>query len=165
MTFKIIHNLDPNSLSKRITDFSTGDPLFQSYCSSPASQIHSADLSISITGCKLVAQLPSPACRRVLFYLCVLCVVFFFFNEPTFKNQEISHNSYSGISLKKSHNLATLSFILTWRQLVLEVWCGFFFWTRHMPFRSQSPPLPALTLSLCQLYLLSSMRHFFNSKK
>lgn len=100
MTFKIIHNLGPSSLSKLITDFPMGDPLLLSCCSPTISQRHHADLCIYITGCKLVAQLRNPACRRVLFYLCVLCVVFFFFNEPTFKNLEISHNSYSGISWK-----------------------------------------------------------------
>lgn len=138
MTFKIIHNLDPNSHSKLITDFSTGDPLLPSYCSSTASQIHNADLRISITGCKLVPQLPSPACRRVLFYLCVLCVCFFF-NEPTFKNLEISHNSYSGISWKISQS-GNIRFHPHVAIASLEEWWGVSRWMKHVPLSSESPP-------------------------
>lgn len=98
-----------------------------SCCSPTVSQKHNADLCVSIAGCKRVAQLPNPACRRVLFYLRVLCVAFFFFFKwaNILKNLKISHNSYSGISWKKkkSHNLATL-FHPHMVTTSLGGWCG-----------------------------------------
>lgn len=163
MTFKIIHNLDPNSLSKLITDFSRGFLSSSPHCSSAAFPIHNADLGFSVTGCKLVAQLPSPACRRVLFYLCVLwCCVFFFLNEPTFKNLEI-HIIHIVAFLEKSHNLATWGFTLTRQQLFL--W-GVSFWMQ-CPSCSVKSSLRSvsLTLRLCQLHLSNGLYWFSNSKE
>ena len=99
MTFKIIHNLDPSSLSKLMADFSMGRP--SAYpCPAPTKYI-----------CRVLPphhrlQNGGPTVKsslsHVVFYLCVLWFAvfffFFFFYEPAFKNLEIAYNSYSGIS-------------------------------------------------------------------
>lgn len=62
-------------------DFSMREPLLETYCSFTVSQIRHTDLRVYITGCKLVAQLPNPGCRLVLFDLCALYVVCFLFPQ------------------------------------------------------------------------------------
>lgn len=162
MTFKILHNLDPNSLSKLFTDFSRGFHSSSPYCSSAAFPIYNADLGFSVTGCKLVAQLPSPACRRVLFYLCVLWWCVFFLNEPTFKNLEI-HIIHIVAFLEKSHNLATWGFVLTRQQLFL--W-GVSFWMKCLSCGVKSLLLAvSLILRLHQLHLSNRLYWFSNSKE
>lgn len=157
MTFKIIHNLDPNSLSKLFTDFSRGFLCSSPYCSSAAFPIHNADLGFSVTGCKLVAQLPSPACRRVLFYLCVLwCCVFFSSMSQHLKNLEI-HIIHIVAFLEKSHNLATWGFILTRQQLSL--W-GVSFWMKCLSCSEKS-----LLLAVSLTLLLPNWLYWFSNSK
>lgn len=140
MTFKLIYNLDLRSLQTHHR-FLPGGIL----CSPVVSPNTYADLCSYITGCKMVAQLSNPACRHALFYLCVLWgfSFFFFFFEPTFKNQEF-HIIHILAFLEKTHNLATL-FHPHMAATSLEVQWGVAFWMKVMPFPAQSRVTPCVS--------------------
>lgn len=98
MTFNIIHNLDPSSLSKLMADFSTGRPSAHPWYPPPPTRYICRVLPPHH---RLQNGGPTvkPSLSHVVFYLCVLWFVFSFFSyEPAFKNLEIAYNSYSGIS-------------------------------------------------------------------
>lgn len=82
----------------------------------------------------------------MLCFICVFCGVFrffFFFFEPTFKNQEF-HIIHILAFLEKTHNLATL-FHPHMAATSLEVQWGVAFWMKVMPFPAQSRVTPCIS--------------------